>query len=100
MLTLSKLRLWAKTVKDNILALYLSARDERMPALPKWLALITVAYAISPIDLVPDFIPIVGYADDLIFGPRASLPPDAEMHPGLWEANWPHLSLSSFGFRS
>lgn len=69
MLTLSKLRSWAKTVKDNIRALYLSARNERMPALPKWLALITVAYAISPIDLIPDFIPIIGYADDLILLP-------------------------------
>lgn len=69
LLTLSKLKSWAKTLKENILALYLSARNERMPALPKWLALITVAYAISPIDLVPDFIPIIGYADDLILLP-------------------------------
>jgi len=69
LLTLSKLKSWAKTLKENILALYLSARNERMPALPKWLALFTVAYAISPIDLVPDFIPIIGYADDLILLP-------------------------------
>lgn len=66
---LSRLKTWAKALKINILALYLAARDERLPTLPKWLALFTVAYALSPIDLIPDFIPVIGYLDDLIFLP-------------------------------
>jgi uncharacterized membrane protein YkvA (DUF1232 family) len=60
---------WAGTVKRDAHALYLAARDPRVPWYAKGLAAAVVAYAASPIDLIPDFIPIVGYLDDLIIVP-------------------------------
>lgn len=58
-----------KALKVNIYIIYLAARDPRVPWYAKGLALIVVAYAFSPIDLIPDFIPILGYLDDLILLP-------------------------------
>ena len=55
----------AKKLKTNIPALFLSVKDKKTPVLAKVLAGITVAYALSPIDLVPDFIPALGFTDDL-----------------------------------
>ncbi len=52
-----------------MLALYLAARDRRTPALAKAVAGATAAYALSPIDLVPDFIPVLGLLDDLLIVP-------------------------------
>jgi uncharacterized membrane protein YkvA (DUF1232 family) len=49
--------------------LYLACRDPRVPLLPRAIAVMVVAYALSPIDLIPDFIPIVGYLDDLVLVP-------------------------------
>ncbi len=63
------LRKWAAFVKRDIHALYLAARDPRVPWYVKGLAVVVAAYAISPIDLIPDFIPVVGYLDDLILLP-------------------------------
>jgi uncharacterized membrane protein YkvA (DUF1232 family) len=63
------MREWAKRLKRESLALYLAARDPRTPFYAKILAGIIVAYAFSPIDLVPDFIPILGYLDDVILLP-------------------------------
>ena len=59
----------AKKLKLNIYAIYLSIKDKDTPVLAKILAGITVAYALSPIDLIPDFIPVLGYLDDLILLP-------------------------------
>jgi len=56
-------------LKNNIHALYLASRDKRVPALPKIIAGFVLAYALSPIDLIPDFIPVVGYLDDIILLP-------------------------------
>jgi len=53
----------------DILALYLAARDPRVPWYVKALAAVTAAYALSPIDLIPDFIPVLGYLDDVIILP-------------------------------
>jgi uncharacterized membrane protein YkvA (DUF1232 family) len=66
---LDRLKSWARTVKRDTLALYLAGRDSRVPWYAKVLAVGTAAYALSPIDLIPDFIPILGYLDDLIILP-------------------------------
>lgn len=60
---------WARVVKIDVTALGLAARDQRVPWYAKAVAIVIVAYALSPIDLVPDFIPVIGYADDLILVP-------------------------------
>lgn len=64
-----RLRAWAGRLKRDIHALWFAARDPRTPALARWLAVGVAAYAISPIDLIPDFIPVLGYLDDLILVP-------------------------------
>ena len=68
---LDHLKSWAKTMKRDVLALYLAGRDPRVPWYVKLLAAATAAYALSPIDLIPDFIPIIGYLDDIIILPTA-----------------------------
>jgi uncharacterized membrane protein YkvA (DUF1232 family) len=64
-----RLRSWARSIKRDVHALYLSARDPRVPWYAKAVALAVAAYALSPIDLIPDFIPVLGYLDDLILVP-------------------------------
>ncbi|GAB2548981.1 YkvA family protein [Rufibacter soli] len=64
-----QLKAWAKRLKADIKALALALGDARVPFLAKLVASITVAYALSPIDLIPDFIPILGYLDDLLLLP-------------------------------
>ena len=56
-------------MKREVYALYFACRDPRMPWYAKALAVGIVAYAFSPIDLIPDFIPILGYLDDLVLIP-------------------------------
>lgn len=56
-------------MKRDTLALYLARRDPRVPWHAKAMAMVTAAYALSPIDLIPDFIPVLGYLDDLIILP-------------------------------
>ncbi len=65
----ARLRDAAKQLKRNITALYFAFRDPRTPWYAKALALLIVGYALSPIDLIPDFIPLLGYLDDLILLP-------------------------------
>nr|WP_247713415.1 YkvA family protein [Qipengyuania polymorpha] len=60
---------WAKTLKRDVLALWLAARDARTPLVAKLLAGAVAAYALSPIDLIPDFIPVLGLLDDLLIVP-------------------------------
>lgn len=67
--TWQALRAWARTLKRDVLALYLAARDKRTPWLARLLALAVAAYALSPIDLIPDFVPVLGYLDDIILVP-------------------------------
>jgi uncharacterized membrane protein YkvA (DUF1232 family) len=66
---LIRLKTWAKRLKANLILLWLCCRDDAMPWPPKLIALVTLAYAASPIDLIPDFIPVLGYLDDVILLP-------------------------------
>ena len=59
----------AKKLKHEIGTLFYAYRDARTPLLAKVISLIVVGYALSPIDLIPDFIPILGYLDDIILLP-------------------------------
>jgi uncharacterized membrane protein YkvA (DUF1232 family) len=70
---LDRLRCWAKDIKRDVRALYFAARDPRIPWYAKVLAFIVAAYALSPIDLIPDFIPVLGYLDDIIIVPLGIL---------------------------
>ncbi len=64
-----RLRRWAKLIKRDVLTLWFACRDPRTPWWFKLLAFGIVAYALSPIDLIPDFIPIIGLLDDAIIIP-------------------------------
>jgi uncharacterized membrane protein YkvA (DUF1232 family) len=66
---LSALKERAKELKQFTLVAYYAARDPRTPTLVRVLALLVAAYALSPIDLIPDFIPVLGYLDDLVLVP-------------------------------
>jgi uncharacterized membrane protein YkvA (DUF1232 family) len=62
-------KIWARRIKTDVVALYMAGRDPRTPLLAKAVALAVAGYALSPIDLIPDFIPVLGYLDDLIIVP-------------------------------
>jgi uncharacterized membrane protein YkvA (DUF1232 family) len=64
-----RLRDWARRMKRDVVALWLAARDPRTPILAKIAAAVVAAYALSPIDLIPDFVPVLGYLDDVIIVP-------------------------------
>lgn len=77
-----KIRDWARRLKRDVVAVYFAARDARTPLQVRLLALAVAAYALSPIDLIPDFIPVLGYLDDLLLVPLGiwlvvrALPPE------------------------
>ncbi len=66
---LDRLKTRAHALKKETFAIYLAARDPRTPWYAKALIFLIVAYALSPIDLIPDFVPILGYLDDLLIVP-------------------------------
>ncbi|MFN0263512.1 YkvA family protein [Tepidamorphus sp. 3E244] len=66
---MGKLRDWAARLRRDATALYLAARDPRTPWCARALGIAVAAYALSPIDLIPDFIPVIGLLDDLIIVP-------------------------------
>lgn len=66
---LTELRLRARQLKAEIFALYWALRDPRTPWYAKALGTLVVAYAFSPLDLIPDFVPVLGYVDDLLLLP-------------------------------
>jgi len=74
---LSRIKTWARSLKRDAHAIYLASRDPRVPRHAKVLAIAVAAYALSPIDLIPDFIPVVGYFDELIILPL-----------GIWLVVW------------
>ncbi|MEW4283327.1 YkvA family protein [Priestia koreensis] len=66
---MKRMKLWAKKLKQHLFILYLAYKDDRVPLYAKLFTAGVVAYAFSPIDLIPDFIPIIGYLDDLVIVP-------------------------------
>lgn len=90
----------AKKLKTDIPAIFLALKEKDTPVIVKIFAGITVAYALSPIDLIPDFIPILGYLDDVIllpalvaltvrFIPKDILERSRRLSEGLWENGKP-----------
>lgn len=67
--SMDRLRDWARKLKRDVVALWLAARDPEVPVLAKLVAGSVAAYALSPIDLIPDFIPVLGLLDDLLLVP-------------------------------
>lgn len=65
----SNAKQWARSIKRDVHAVWLASRDPRTPWFAKALALGVAAYAASPIDLIPDFIPVLGYVDDIVIVP-------------------------------
>ncbi|MGD8604540.1 MAG: YkvA family protein [Anaerolineales bacterium] len=63
------MRAWARHLKSETYALYLAYKDPRTPWYARILVAFVVAHTLSPIDLIPDFIPVLGYLDDLIITP-------------------------------
>lgn len=66
---IAAVKAWARRLKTEVLALWIAARDPRTPLAAKALAAVVAAYALSPIDLIPDFVPVLGYLDDLLIVP-------------------------------
>lgn len=69
MKVLATLKSQARRLKLHTLTVYFAARDPRTPLLVRILAVSVAAYALSPIDLIPDFVPVIGYLDDLLLIP-------------------------------
>jgi uncharacterized membrane protein YkvA (DUF1232 family) len=95
-----RLKTWARTLTRDVHALYLAGRDPRVAWYAKALSIAVAGYALSPIDLIPDIIPLLGYLDDLILVPAGILlvirliPPDimAEHRKRASQAGRPPLS--------
>jgi uncharacterized membrane protein YkvA (DUF1232 family) len=64
---------WARTIKRDAVAVWIAARDPRVPWYAKIVAAAVAAYALSPIDLIPDFVPVLGYLDDIVIVPAGIL---------------------------
>jgi uncharacterized membrane protein YkvA (DUF1232 family) len=82
-----RVRQWARTLRRDVLALYLAARDPRVPWYAKAVAACVAVYALSPIDLIPDFIPVLGYLDDVIIVPLGIWLAIRLIPPSLLEAH-------------
>ena len=77
----------AKTLKKTVPAVFLALKDKDTPIIAKVLAGITVGYALSPIDLIPDFIPVLGYLDDVILLPALIALTIKPIPSDVWERN-------------
>ena len=66
---IQRLKIWAAALKREVMALWFACRDPRTPWYARLLSILIVAYALSPIDLIPDFIPVLGLLDDVILLP-------------------------------
>lgn len=90
----------AKKLKTDIPAIFLALKDKETPVAAKLVAAVTVAYALSPIDLIPDFIPVLGYLDDVILLPalvaltvklipKETMEKNRKLAEGLWKDGKP-----------
>src|SRR6187455_445695 len=70
---LDRAKHWARAIKRDVIVLWLAARDPRVPWYAKAVSAAVAAYALSPIDLIPDFVPVLGYLDDLLLVPLGIL---------------------------
>ena len=70
---MASLKAWARSIKGDVIAIYFASRDPRVPWYAKVLAVCVAGYALSPIDLIPDFIPVLGYLDDVVIVPLGIL---------------------------
>lgn len=70
---IARMKQWARDIKRDVVTVYFAARDPQAPMGARILAAAVAAYALSPIDLIPDFIPVLGYLDDLILVPLGLL---------------------------
>ena len=75
----------ARNLKKEIPAVYLAMKDKDTPLVAKMIAVVTVGYALSPIDLIPDFIPVLGYLDDIILLPALIAMTIKLMPTSVWE---------------
>lgn len=93
-----------KKLKTDIPAIFLALKDEETPSSAKIIAAITVAYALSPIDLIPDFVPILGYLDDVILLPalvaltvrlipKEIMERNRKLAEGLWKNGKPKVAF-------
>ena len=64
---------WVGVIKRDAVAVWIAARDPRVPWYAKLIAAAVAAYALSPIDLIPDFVPVLGYLDDIVIVPAGIL---------------------------
>lgn len=100
---LERLKTWARRLKIDILAIARAARDPRTPGIARIIALLVTAYAASPVDLIPDFIPVLGLLDDLIILPLGIalvlhlIPKDVMAEHRAAVAEQEHLAPSRFG---
>jgi uncharacterized membrane protein YkvA (DUF1232 family) len=93
---LNRARQWAKAIKRDVVALWIAARDPRTPVMAKVVAGAIAAYALSPIDLIPDFIPVLGYLDDLVIVPLGIMLAVSLVPEGL-NARVPRASQRALG---
>lgn len=70
---MARIKTWARGIKRDVVTVYFAARDPQAPMTVRVLAALVAAYALSPIDLIPDFIPVLGYLDDLLIVPLGLL---------------------------
>ena len=82
-----KLKEKARKIKENIPTVFLALKDKETPIIAKIFAGITVAYALSPIDIIPDFIPVLGYLDDIIILPVLIALTIRLIPKKIWEKN-------------
>lgn len=86
---LRRRRSWAAHLRREVVALYLAVRDRRCPWHARLLAAVVIAYALSPIDLIPDFIPVLGYADDALIVALALRSVTRHAGPDAVQRHWP-----------
>lgn len=70
---IDRVKAWARAIRRDVVALWIAARDRRTPWHAKAMAAAVAAYALSPIDLIPDVVPVLGYLDDLLLLPLGIL---------------------------